>query len=279
MRRFEPPGNQFIVTSRIAGYRSSPLTAPFVHYVVQEMDQAEITRFLERWCRAVEDAETPDAPPDQRDSVARREIEAILDAIRTSPGVARLAANPLLLRVLALIHRTGAPLPQKRIRFYKLAADTLARTWRTAMGVPETALVHEKNLTRLLGSLAFWMHSNKPTGLATQSEVHAVLGEEWARMEQKEWDPDDPDDSVHHEVEKFLLTVRIQTGLFVERAPNRYGFMHLTFEEYFASRHLVRLRRSAPKVIRERLHDPRWAEPILLALGFYGLDLPDGPAS
>ncbi len=59
----------------------------------------------------------------------------------------RLAANPLLLRILALIHRTGAQLPQKRIELYRLTADTLARTWRMSQGIAEMESSKESNST------------------------------------------------------------------------------------------------------------------------------------
>ena len=268
--------NRFIITSRIAGYRSAPLGDPFVHYNVQEMDEVQIRRFLERWCSAVEAAQTPDLSPEARDAVARREIDAITKAVQTSPGVHRLAANPLLLRTLALIHRTGAQLPQKRIELYKLAADTLARTWRTAQGVPESALVDDKYLTRLLGKLAYWLHANKSTGIATEQEVYGELGQEWARIKGLTWEEDNPD--IESEVKKFLQAVREHTGLFVERAPKRYGFMHLTFEEYYAARFLVARSKGRAKLIRQHLHTPRWEEPILLALGFVGLDSPEDAA-
>ena len=268
--------NRFVITSRIAGYRSAPLGDPFVHYTVQEMDEAQIRRFLERWCTAVEAAQAPDLSQGARDAVARREIDAIMKAVQTSPGVRRLAANPLLLRTLALIHRTSAQLPQKRIELYKLAADTLARTWRTAQGVPESALADDRYLTRLLGRLAFWLHENKSTGIATEQEVYRELGQEWARIKGQDWEEDNPD--IESEVKKFLRAVREHTGLFVERAPKRYGFMHLTFEEYYAARHLVARSKDRAKLIRQHLHKPRWEEPILLALGFVGLDSPEDAA-
>jgi hypothetical protein len=83
--------------------------------------------------------------------------------------------------------------------------------------------------------------------------------------------------SFHHtkireEISKFLLNVREHTGLFVERAPRHYGFMHQTFEEYYAARYLVARSKIRAKLIRQHLHDPRWDEPILLALGFVGLE-------
>ncbi len=266
--------NCFVITSRKAGYRSAPLAEPFTHYAVQEMDETQMRRFLERWCQTVEDAQTPELSVQERRNVAKREIESIMRAVQASPGVRRLAANPLLLRTLALIHHTGATLPQKRIELYKLAADTLARTWRPAQGVPESALVKEEYLTPLLSTLAYWLHVNKPTSIATEREVYEVLGREWARLNDMHWDDDDPNPKITAEVRKFLAAVREHTGLFVERAPRRYGFMHLTFEEYYVARHLVARSKTRAKLLRQHLHQPRWEEPILLALGFVGLEYP-----
>ncbi|MEM7535172.1 MAG: HEAT repeat domain-containing protein [Chloroflexota bacterium] len=268
--------NRFIITSRIAGYRSAPLNPvggnPFAHYTVEEMDEAQMAHFLGRWCRAVEDAQTPDISPEARQVTAQREVDGIMGAIRTNAGVQRLAGNPLMLRILALIHRTGAQLPQKRIELYRLAADTLARTWRTAQGVAESALVSDELLTPMLGELAYWMHEHKPTGIATEDEVYEVLGQAFAESEDLDWNPDRPNSKVVTEIKSFLLAVREHTGLFVERAPKRYGFMHLTFEEYYAARHLVARSRTRAKLIRQHLHVARWEEPILLALGFLGLE-------
>ncbi len=272
VRRYAEKANRFVITSRIAGYTSTPLGEPFVRNTILDMDEPQIQSFLEHWCQAVEDAETPDLPPQQRKQIALREINEIMKAVKHSPGVRRLAANPLLLRTLALIHRTGAQLPQKRIELYRLAADTLARTWRSAQGVPESALVKDEYLTRMLGKLAYWFHLNKATGIATEREVYDVLGEEWARINELKWDADDPNPRIIEEIKTFLLAVREHTGLFVERTPRQYGFMHLTFEEYYTARYLVERSRTRAHLIRKHLHDPRWEEPILLALGFVGLD-------
>jgi len=70
------------------------------------------------------------------------------------------------------------------------------------------------------------------------------------------------------------VAVHEHTGLFVERAPKRYGFMHLKFEEYYAARYLIARQRLSARRIRQHLHQPRWEEPILLALGFVGLEYP-----
>lgn len=276
VRRHCSRPNRFVITSRIAGYSSAPLGVPFAQYTLQEMDEAQIHHFLERWCRAVEDSQTPELSAEVRRAKALQEVASIMKAVHASPGVRRLAANPLLLRILALIQRTGAQLPQKRIELYKLAAETLTRTWRTAQGVPESALalLKDQYLTPLLGKLAHWLHVNKPTGIANEREVYEVLGKEWADLNGLPWDPDMPNPKIKSEVDEFLVAVREQTGIFVERAPNRYGFMHLTFEEYYTARYLIARSKTRAKLIRQHLHDPRWDEPILLALGLIGSDSP-----
>jgi HEAT repeat protein/energy-coupling factor transporter ATP-binding protein EcfA2 len=274
VRRYSSRPNRFVITSRIAGYRSAPVGGDFAHYAVQEMDEKQIRRFLERWCLAVEAAQTPDQPPEARETIARREITGILDAVNSSPGVRRLATNPLLLCTLALIHRTGARLPEKRIDLYKLAAEVLARSWRIAHGIHESDLIKDEHLTPLLSRLAYWLHENKPTGIATEQEVYHVLGEEWATINDLPWDEERPSPTILTEIKRFLEAVRVHTGLFVERAPQRYGFMHLTFEEYYVARALVALSRTRAALIRQHLHDSRWEEPILLALGLVGLESP-----
>lgn len=272
VRHHSKQPNHFVITSRIAGYRSASLSEPFAHYIVQDMDDNQILRFLNHWCPAVEAAQTPELSVEMRQIVALREINGIMKSVQNSPGVRRLASNPLLLRTLALIHRTGAQLPQKRIQLYRLASETLAQTWRKTQGVPESVLIKDEYLTPLLSKMAYWLHINKPTGIATKKEVRAVLCEEWANLNDLPWSEDNVHPHIEGEVDKFLLAVREHTGIFVERAPNRYGFMHLTFEEYYTARYLVARSKNRARLLRQYLHDPRWNEPILLALGFVGLE-------
>ncbi len=76
-------------------------------------------------------------------------------------------------------------------------------------------------------------------------------------------------------VEDFLRRVREHTGILVERAPRQYGFLHLTFEEYFAAREIIRRRVDALQKIHQHRHDPRWEEPVLLAVAFVSNDYPE----
>jgi len=264
------PRNRFVVTSRIAGYRSAALGGEFVHFTLRDLEREQIEKFLKRWCMAVERFHMPDAPEAEITRRAQREIDGILNSVDENVGVERLAANPLMLTILALIHRQGARLPRRRVDLYELATKTLLEDWRLAQ-VPAAKVVRENEALRLLGPLAYWMHANKPSGLAHEREVKDKLAEALAVT--RNLAPDDP--NVQDAVDDFLQRVREHTGIFVERAPRQFGFMHLTFEEYFAARELVRRRKEAATRIYQCRHQPRWEEPILLAIGFVSHAYPD----
>ena len=122
------------------------------------------------------------------------------------------------------------------------------------------------------------MHSERPEGSATLRDLLRVLGPMWADLNHRHWDdsaaePTDPastDAGVG--ILEFVTQIDRHCGLLVERAPGRWGFAHLTFEEFYAGRALAfpERPRDRPVKIRQRLHDPRYDEPILLALGLVG---------
>jgi len=152
-----------------------------------------------------------------------------------------------------------------------LAVDTLLRKWRVAQTGKSHFEVTESEERRLLQPLAHWMHIHAPTGLLRESKVKEQLAQYMGEMRGKA--PDSVE--VEEGVQEFLRRVREHTGLFVERAPGQYGFMHLTFEEYFAGRELIRRSKEAASRIHARRHHPRWEEPIRLAIGYLSRESPE----
>ncbi|MGH3378586.1 MAG: NACHT domain-containing protein, partial [Actinoallomurus sp.] len=273
-------GNQFVVTSRISGYLAAPLPDPFRAVRLQDMDNATIGRFLAVYCRELERAETPGKSKHAILDAGRREATAIEEALTVNAGVRRLAANPLLLTALVLVHRASGRLPHRRVEAYIEVCNALGRTWRSAQGVAEADLPDERLLTRWLTELGSWLHEHRSEGAATKRELLQVLGPLWAAHHGYTWDPgelqaaDPLDTDAGRGVIEFIDKADTHTGLLVELAPGRYGFAHLTFEEYYAGRALA-FRGSATErvtAIRSHLHDPRYDEPILLALGLIGTD-------
>ena len=265
--------NKFVVTSRIAGYQDVRLGDRFTEFTITDMNEAQVEQFLQRWCRAIEQVQKPEASEEQVQREGDQQTRLILEAIKTNEGVKRLTANPLLLTILALIHRNGERLPERRMKLYELAVQTLTADWQLSKKLPnaQKVLLPEGEVIELLAPLAYWMHEEKPSGLVTEAEVKQQLAPKLAELRGEEPDSE----MVQQAVDEFLRRVRETTGLFVERAPNVYGFMHLTFEEYFAARHIADNESSEIlKLIQAHLYEPRWEEPILLALGYYGSHSP-----
>ncbi|MEQ9483578.1 tetratricopeptide repeat protein [Coleofasciculus sp. F4-SAH-05] len=267
------PDNNYVITSRIAGYQDVKLGSRFTQFTITQMEFEQVERFLRRWCLAIEKAQKPDETEEIWRREAEKEAEELLEAIQGNEGVKRLTGNPLLLTILALIHRNGSRLPNRRVELYALAVKTLIEDWQLSKNLPDApqVVLRESEVIELLAPLAYWMHEEKPSGLITQAEAEAQLGEKLAELN----DEDAEADSVKKAVQEFLRRVRETTGLFVERAPNVYGFMHLTFEEYFAARYIADNDVSEIlEIIQKHQDDARWQEPILLALGYLGIHSP-----
>lgn len=276
-------GNQIICTSRISGYPAAPLPSRFETVRLLEMDAESIERFLGLYAPATELAEAPKKDPRLAMRDGERTVNELLGALSASPGVRRLAASPLLLCALLLVHRTRGALPKRRADSYKAVTEALGDTWRAAQGVPTEELPEERLLTNWLTRLGEWMHRERPEGSAKLVDLLELWGELWAAEHREEWDPgvldaaDPATTRVARSIRTFLDQVERHSGLLVERAPQRWGFPHLTFEEYYAGRALAfeGRARDRPTRIRAHLHDPRYDEPILLALGLLGRDQPE----
>ncbi|MEM7714848.1 MAG: tetratricopeptide repeat protein, partial [Cyanobacteria bacterium P01_A01_bin.68] len=269
----EFPNNKFVITSRIAGYREVQLSSRFAEFTIEDMDSEQVELFLSRWCYTVEKSQQPDASEEQWQKRGNEQVQDISQAVKSNEGVKRLTTNPLLLTILALIHRNGDRLPNRRVKLYELAVQTLTEDWQLSKKLPDAprVVLKETEVVELLAPLAYWMHEEKPSGVVSQQEVEENLAQKLAEL-----NDDEPEsESVLQAVGEFLRKVRETTGLFVERTPGFYGFMHLTFEEYFAARYIAdNDQGDILQLIQKHIHEPRWDEPILLALGYYGVHFP-----
>ena len=104
----EYPGCPLWVTSRLVGYTGNTRLSveAFHHFAVERLDLHQQHRFIRNWYTA----QLPN------DAHAREErVNSLISAVGRTPGVQRLASNPLLLTLLPLsttmqvgCHRTGA---------------------------------------------------------------------------------------------------------------------------------------------------------------------------
>ena len=263
-----PAGNKFALTSRIIGYREvRPVVEGLIECTLDDFDDEEIEQFVERWTTGLESAARGDTAVAREE--AERERGELLAAIQSNPGVRRLAANPLLLTILALMKRRGVTLPERRAELYDHYVRTLLSSWNRARGLgrPPSRDLDVVEMLRILAPLALWMHRSSPgVGLVQRGDLLRKLEEIYAQR-------GEPDAEVA--ALQFLSDVREFAGILLERGPGLYGFIHLTFEEYLAAVGIARLgqRDSAPIVDTLAAHvgDPAWREVALLTIGYLGI--------
>ncbi|KYF74204.1 hypothetical protein BE17_18265 [Sorangium cellulosum] len=262
------PRNRFVVTSRIVGYTGFDLPGR-VEATLRPFDREQIDRYVSAWHRAYvrwEGLEDASASTDEADMMAGR----LLAAIGASPRLGALAGNPFLLSALALIHRAEGRLPRHRVQAYTMIARTLCETWAaarrlSASDAPDAVMAYEEEALPILGKLALAMHERYPAGVAPESFVVEALSE--ALGAQAGISGEEGLLAAH----RFLETSGRELGLLLERGAQAWGFMHLTFQEFFAAAGLHAMERFE-EVALARLFDPRWSEVIRLGVGYMALE-------
>ena len=150
--------NIAIITSRPSGYKRDFFsTTEFPHYQLQPFDDEKIEQFINHWydSRIIDPQE------------AARCKETLRKALADSDRIKLLAKNPLLITIIALIHRYQAYLPKERHKLYDKAVETLLTSWdanKDISGHKVLKYLDLDDLRRLLESLARWIHSQGSTG-------------------------------------------------------------------------------------------------------------------
>ncbi|AUX36924.1 MULTISPECIES: NACHT domain-containing NTPase [Sorangium] len=262
------PRNRFVVTSRIVGYTGFDLPER-VEATLRPFDREQVDRYVSAWHRAYvrwEDPEDAAASTDEADAMT----EKLLAAIDASPRLGALAGNPFLLSALALIHRAEGRLPRHRVQAYAMISRTLCETWAaarrlSASGASDAAMAYEEEALPILGRLALAMHERYPAGVAPEAFVVETLSEALGAQA-----------GISGEegllaARRFLEKSGRELGLLMERGAQAWGFMHLTFQEFFAAAGLHAMERFEELALA-RLFDARWGEVIRLGVGYMALE-------
>ena len=249
------------VTARVAGYGDARLRS-CVPVVLQPLSDAQVRSFLAAWCGQY--------AVDRAGAAARAGGEAdgqrLAAEILGLPQLRALARSPLMLTVLAVVHRAGVQLPNHRAELYLHASRVLVERWNLvrslASGTDARAPLRLTDALRVLGPVALGMVRSGARAVSTATLARAVthaLADGRLRFA----------GSADDVVELFKGSL----GLFVEVGPDRWAFLHLTLAEYFAALELVRT--GALEALADdpvEAFYPEWREILLLAAGELGVN-------
>ncbi len=252
--------NQAVITTRIVGYERSGLTGSFRHFTLNELDETQITTFVGNWYRAIYEE-----MPDTLD--VEQEQGQLLDSIFQTPSILRMARNPLLLTIIALIKWQGRTLPDQRVLLYDVATQTLIRSWPLTQRYVE---LDELFIREWLAPVALHIFKDSTTDLIDEFTLEELLVESMQRLKSL------PELEAKSKSRELLESVTQHSGVLLPRGTdidgrNLYGFLHQTFAEYFTAFYMAGLWEDGELQLADYAHKPYWQEVLMLMAGHLGI--------
>ncbi|MGK7911798.1 MAG: NACHT domain-containing NTPase, partial [Synechococcus sp.] len=269
--------NPAIITSRPAGYRRSFFQMDrYPHFELQKFDEPKIELFIDNWYNKRQ------LDPEE----ALEGKKSLLEALEQNNRIKLLSSNPLLLTIVAMIHRYQAYLPRKRYELYDKAVNTLLLRWDQGKKlkspvdreIPESQRLQylvPDDFRRLMEMLAYWIHDFAETN----DREKGTLIERTDLLEQiRKFILDILEErnvilsrhSAEREAERFVEYIRNRTGLMNEQGQECYAFAHKTFQEYLAAQEIFyRQSDDFQEVldhVQQHLHIAHWREALLLLI-------------
>jgi formylglycine-generating enzyme required for sulfatase activity len=237
----------FLLTSRPKGYTPETSLREFQVFEVQPLSEGSVQAFLHRWCESL-----------FREEPVRREqhFSELCSALDSSAEIRRMAANPVMLTALAVVHWNQKRIPEQRAELYESILTWLCRAREDRKGrtSPEKCM-------RLLQSVALTMQ-NSTDGRLVEASRRWAAEEIAARSWEGEMGVD--------RAEQFLMEEELDSGIVVARGDN-VRFWHLSFQEYLAARAIAALGEQDQKSLlisdARKVLAPEWRETVLLFAG------------
>lgn len=246
-------GTHFVVTSRFAGYLGqSRLEGNCMELSVQDFTDEEIEAFLTRWFETVETMLHPSEDDTFWKEKGREDARILVARIIESKHLRKLAVNPLLLQIIALVHRDRrGTLPQRRVELYEECTNVLLEKWDMAKGLD--VLISAREARQVLQPLALWLHEKDERRSASMEKIAQVIEDPLQDIGKSGIDP-----------ETLLLNIRDRSGIFMGYSETQYGFTHLGFQEYLAAEQIRNI--GNIQMLMEKYGVKWWKEVILLCL-------------
>jgi len=238
-----------VVTSRFSGYRGGAvLPGHYLRLEILDYQLTQVKQFLENWLTAVETHVHEDSKHWR--THALQKAGDLYHRLETTPALRELAVNPLMLQIIALVHRDRGTLPERRIELYKECTDVLLERWDKAKGL--NVVLSAAEARQLLQPVALWMHSVENRREVGKQEILDYITPILPRLNNKA------------NAEELLQSWQERSGIF-KGEGGIYFFHHLSFQEYLTAEEIRNGRKV--DILVKNFDKGWWREPTLLAMG------------
>ncbi|MGW2959217.1 NACHT domain-containing protein [Streptomyces sp. NPDC001220] len=179
----------------------------------------------------------------------------LVRALSANGRLQALAANPLLLSLIAIVYERDLELPERRAALYQRCVEVLLREWDAHRKISRYSRFTTDRKQDLLKEIARHYHQR---GLRYFPEDDLL--DQIARfLPTIDLAPDDS--------RAILDEIAAQYGLLKPQAHGWYGFLHLTLQEHFTAAALLERGAEGIRQAVTARYDPWWEEVILLLAG------------
>ena len=217
---YEHPETAFILTSRPLGYQHAQLTEGVTVLEVAPLTNDQVCDFVNQWYQETEIKTQGHDDLGVRDD-ASRQAKQLLQEINSSPALQDLAENPLLLTMIATVHRRRGSIPRNRVELYRDICQVLLEKRQQAKGMTDVLTASQKQA--ILQPLSLELMRRK-TRKFTLADIAPLLATKLANLPQVQFTPAD-----------FLKRLQEVDALIAKEQEGEFEFAHLSFQEYLAA--------------------------------------------
>lgn len=219
---------KIVLTSRVIGYKADKLRgAAFNHYMIQELNDDQISEFLEKWHNFTYSS----SEKEKRDENHKR----LIQAIKASPSIRELGGNPLLLTMMAILNRYR-DLPRDRSDLYGECSKLLLQQWKVDEALEADPILAKDPLAvgfrekrAILRRLAREMQTGSAGSLGniiSGENLESIIHNELMRFDLKN----------SLSIARALITqLRFRNFILCYVGSDSYAFVHRTFLEFFCA--------------------------------------------
>jgi predicted NACHT family NTPase len=259
------PNDLHVITCRIAAYPEINVDmSSFTKYTIDDMNKDQRDKFIRGWYSA------RSSMWDERE--ANEMAERLIKKIDNTPSILRLAVNPLLLTIMAIIYGDLRNIPETRLELYEECVKVLMEKRDKARGI-KSVMDEFKGKTPqppfILGELAYGLHRDSESlssGLAEPKRDEILNRISEIIINRRKVEDDEKKDEIKTtESPDFLRIIQERTSILVDKGMGRSGFIHQTFQEYFTAYYLNAI--SEEKMwygIKDKIWNQYWGEVLLL---------------
>lgn len=135
----------------------------------------------------------------------------LYNSISRNNSVLKLANNPLLMTIIAMIHFRGKKLPSRRVELYDISTETFLEYWVNLRLEDESQLKNKNEIIEIMSPIAFRMHETKSNAMIEEDEFKELFLETYTKIH-----TNISQDIAKKDVKEFIDFLRKQAGFFVK---------------------------------------------------------------